>query len=175
MRSSFAEESQFFSNIPYLCIAEANADFPEFNGNGDMKTKITLKFAAIAMAVMTGIASVSVNADAQVQQARKNRYLTIENRTYDFGKFPMSDGAKYCTFTYRNDTDTAIVIYNIKTSCKCTQAEWSKAPVKPGESGEIKVRYANEARPHTFCKDLQVYTSASAKPTMLLIKGTVTE
>lgn len=94
---------------------------------------------------------------------------------HDFGEITHEDGVQECSFKYKNQTDTTILIYDVKVFCNCTKVEWPRKPIKPGEEGEIKVKYDNEGTPHHFDKGVSVYTSTGKRPILLRIKGTVTE
>lgn len=133
-------------------------------------TKSTLFLAAAIVAL--GMAS---NSMAQDKGKKKYKILTFETMVHDFGSFPSSDGPKHCSFTYKNETDTTILIYDVKPSCECTSVEWSKKPIRPGGEGVIKVTYANDAGAHYFNKGISVYTSTWVRPFRLNITGTVTE
>ena len=115
------------------------------------------------------------NSLAQDKGKKQYKILSFETTVHDFGTFPSSDGPKHCSFTYKNETDTTILIYDVKPSCECTSVEWSKKPIKPGGKGVIKVTYANDAGTHFFNKGISVYTSTWIRPFRLNITGTVTE
>lgn len=117
-----------------------------------------------------------ISAQTQERKAsRKIRLLTFDQKVHNFGDITNEDGPQTCIFKYSNQTDTTILIYDIKTTCECTKVEWSRKPIRQGESGEIKVTYANEGAPHHFDKGVQVYTSTWARPILLRIQGTVKE
>lgn len=99
--------------------------------------------------------------------------LEFDSYIHDFGDFLLSDGVKKCEFVFRNTGDKPVVIHNIISSCGCTEPEWTKAPVKPGESGKVKVTFLNDQGPYPFEKVLTVYNSATSRPVLLRIRGVV--
>lgn len=120
--------------------------------------------------------SQEITAQAQKRTgSQKAKLLTFDSTVHNFGDITNEDGPQTCVFKYSNQTDTTILIYDIKTTCECTKAEWSRKPIRQGESGEIKVTYANEGAPHHFDKGVEVYTSTWARPILLRIQGTVKE
>lgn len=129
--------------------------------------------ASVVSIIMT--IGVSGNCLAQNQGEKKSRLLTFERTVHDFGEITHEDGVQECSFKYKNQTDTTILIYDVKVFCNCTKVEWPRKPIKPGEEGEIKVKYDNEGTPHHFDKGVSVYTSTGKRPILLRIKGTVTE
>ena len=106
-------------------------------------------------------------------QAQENTAKGIEfsSRVHNFGKISVAEGAKHCTFEFKNTSDKPVVINNIISSCGCTTPKWPKKPIMPGEGGKIEVTYLNDQGPYPFDKALTVYTSASSKPIILRITG----
>lgn len=106
-------------------------------------------------------------------EASSGAVLTFETEVIDYGTIPQNaDGVRMFKFT---NTGTApLIISNAKGSCGCTVPSWPKQPINPGESGEIKVKYATN-RLGPINKSVTV-TSNSEKPTTVLrIKGNVIE
>ena len=107
--------------------------------------------------------------------APKYKELTFQKTVHDFGTFSEASGPKSCTFAYKNETDIPIFIREVVTSCGCTTTEWTKKPVKPGESGKIKVTFTNDSGAFIMDKTITVYVSSRVSPTILRIKGIVTK
>lgn len=106
---------------------------------------------------------------------QKYKELTFQKTVHDFGTFSEASGPKSCAFTYKNETDIPIFIREVVTSCSCTTTEWTKKPVKPGESGKIKVTFTNDTGAFIMDKTITVYVSSRVSPTILRIKGIVTK
>jgi hypothetical protein len=64
-----------------------------------------------------------------------------------------------------------IVISNVRTSCGCTVAEYSKKPILPGESSTISVTY-NAQKAGVFNKIVSV-TMDEKDEYKLTVKGSV--
>jgi hypothetical protein len=75
-------------------------------------------------------------------------------------------------FTFTNTGDKPVVIKGVRTSCGCTAAKHTEAPILPGKSSSIKVKYDTRRVGH-FNKSITVQTSAEQTPTLLRIQGTV--
>lgn len=119
------------------------------------------------------LATALITAEASHIQAQNNTEAGIEfnSRVHNFGKISVAEGAKHCTFDFKNTSDKPIVINNIISSCGCTTPKWPKKPIMPGEEGKVEVTYLNDQGPYPFDKSLTVYTSASPKPIILRITG----
>ena len=64
-----------------------------------------------------------------------------------------------------------MVIYSVVSSCGCTDVEWTKQPLKPGEKGTIKATYKNDEGGYPFDKNLTVYFSEPKQPVILRLRG----
>jgi len=109
-------------------------------------------------------------AQTQPAQAVAKTYAWDET-THDFGKIKQNDPASV-TFTVKNNGTAPLIITAARSSCGCTVAEYTKEPVKPGESGIVKATY-NSARAGAFNKTVTVTFDGIAQPEVLTIKGEV--
>jgi len=98
--------------------------------------------------------------------------INFETQTIDFGTITKgSDGNRIFKFT--NSGSVALEIQNVTSSCGCTIPKKPKAPIAPGEQGEIQVRYDTN-RMGPFLKTITVSSNAQATPVVALkIRGTV--
>ncbi len=118
-------------------------------------------YISLLFLLCTCITTVSTN-DAKI---------TFSKREYSFGKLPYKKEAEY-SFQFTNPGKTPLVIYDVKTSCGCTVPEWTKKPIKPEKTGEIKIKY-DAAFPGVFHKEISVYYNGKDSPATLTIKGQV--
>lgn len=110
----------------------------------------------------------SLNSNAQVGK------ISFDKTTHDFGKIKEEIKSAVYSFEFTNTGDADLKLLNVRTSCGCTASEYTKAPVKPGEKGEIKVTYHTSHRPGSFRKSITVTVNNPDKPnTVLFIKGFV--
>ncbi|GAB3934096.1 DUF1573 domain-containing protein [Mucilaginibacter myungsuensis] len=90
----------------------------------------------------------------------------FDNEAYDFGK--IISGAKVThEFKFTNEGKTPLVITNAIATCGCTVPEWPKAPVKPGESGVIKLTFDSAAK--VGLQDKQVTITANTVPATTVV------
>lgn len=107
------------------------------------------------------------------QQESKSNVLDkifVETK-HDFGTVKESNVPVTCIFTYTNTTDKPLIINNVKASCGCTTPEYSKEPLLPGETAQIKVSFNTINRIGAFNKSIFVSTNYGEK--VLTIKGVV--
>jgi len=98
--------------------------------------------------------------------------LEFEFDSHDFGYIAEGTLASY-SFRVRNTGSEPVVITNVQPSCGCTTPEWTKAPLKNGEIGFIKVVYNSSGRPGPFNKSVTVTSNAATPTHNLYIKGNV--
>ena len=122
------------------------------------------KFFAIALLVMS-----SMVAMAQAQ-------IKFEKTSHDFGEFSEKNPVVECVFKYKNTGDKPLVINQAVASCGCTVPSYTKKPIAPGESGEIKVVYNGEGKfPGHFKKSITIRSNAETEMVRLYITGDMTE
>ena len=62
------------------------------------------------------------------------------SRLYDFGTIKLED-TLYHTFYFTNTSSLPLEIIDVKANCSCTTLDYSKNPIKNGDSAYIKVRF----------------------------------
>lgn len=110
-------------------------------------------------------------ATAQNKATQIGGVIELNETVHDFGDVLMSDGPVTCTFTAKNISSKPMVIYNVVSSCGCTDVKWTREPIKPGQSGTITATYKNDEGAFPFDKTLTVYFSEIKQPTVLRLKG----
>jgi len=101
--------------------------------------------------------------------------LEWDKTVHDFGDVSVTDGPLTCTFTLTNKGQEPIAIYEVVSSCGCTDVNWTRETLQPGKSGTISATYKNEDGPLPFDKTLTVYISGVRRPVILRLRGVVHE
>ena len=99
----------------------------------------------------------------------------FDKLVHDFGDVSVTDGPLTCTFTVTNNGKEPIVLFEVVSSCGCTDVTWTREPLQPGKSGTISATFKNEDGPFPFDKTLTVYISGQRKPVILRLRGVVHE
>ena len=111
-----------------------------------------------------------------VSLAQKPAEIKFDKLTHNFGTFSEKEPVVSCTFTFTNVGESPLIINQAVASCGCTVPEYTKTPIKPGESGEIKVTYNGTGKfPGHFKKSITVRTNGAVEMTRLYIEGEMTE
>lgn len=126
----------------------------------------TIKFALVIFFLAFGTTF------SQNETKKENTgVLTFETSEIDYGTINLNDNGER-TFTFTNTGEAPIVISQVKTSCGCTVPSYSKTPILPNETSEIKVKYATN-RVGVFKKTITIISNASETNKILYIKGEV--
>jgi hypothetical protein len=97
--------------------------------------------------------------------------ITFEKDVHDYGKIKQgADGN--CEFKFKNTGKEPLIISTAKGSCGCTVPSWPKEPIKPGDSGVIKVSYDTK-RAGPISKSVTITSNAKTATKVLQIKGSV--
>jgi hypothetical protein len=106
-----------------------------------------------------------------VMAQKADEIIKLNSETYNFGK--IKQGVPVTTFfTVTNKSDKPVVLETVTASCGCTTPEWSKEPVAPGGTTQIKVGY-NAAAVAPFTKDITVRLAGIQEPKIIHITGEV--
>ena len=102
---------------------------------------------------------------------KPDELIKLNAETYNFGKIKV--GIPVTTFfTVKNISDKPVVLETVVPSCGCTTPEWSKEPIAPGATSQIKVGY-NAASPLAFTKDVTIRLAGVQEAKVIHISGEV--
>ena len=135
-----------------------------------MKT-LKLSLAALAFGLMS-FNSVSIVKNATVKMANASS-IVWKAETIDLGEIPQGT-PKPIEFSFKNTGTKSVLITNVKAACGCTATNYTKTPIKPGETATITATY-NAATAGPFSKTVTVSLNENEVPKILTIKGKVVE
>lgn len=101
----------------------------------------------------------------------KTAKIEFKSETVDYGEIDKgSDGVRVFEFT--NTGEAPLIISKVSSSCGCTIPKKPEAPILPGATGEIQVKYdTNRVGP--IRKAITVISNADTPTKVLKIKGEV--
>ena len=67
--------------------------------------------------------------------------FAAENNTIDYGTVVRGKDSGLRTFEFKNTGDAPLVVSNVRSTCGCTVPSKPEAPIMPGETGKIDVKY----------------------------------
>lgn len=118
-------------------------------------------------------ASLSQVAVEEVNTDGNTPRFSFAQNEYDFGTVNEGDIVNH-TFQFTNTGDAPLVISNATASCGCTVPSWPKAPIAPGETGKIEVKFDSSGKPNQQTKNITITANTNPAVTTLKIKGMVT-
>lgn len=97
--------------------------------------------------------------------------IEFKTETVDYGEINKgADGVRVFEFT--NTGDAPLIISKVSSSCGCTIPKKPEAPILPGKTGEISVKYdTNRVGP--IRKAITVISNADTPTKVLKIKGEI--
>jgi hypothetical protein len=124
-----------------------------------------MKKLILICAVILGFA---FNASAQDDQKAEFKF---NEEKHDFGKIPQ--GVPVTTvFEFTNVGQEPLILTEVRPTCGCTIADYTKTPVLKGAKGTIKITY-NAAVVSAFNKTIVVTSNAKTPTKYLNIVGEV--
>lgn len=113
--------------------------------------------------VNTSIANVNTNDSTSVQ---------LIDSIFNFGKISDGEMVEY-SYRFRNTGAKPLIIANAIASCGCTVPEKPEEPVKPGETGFLKVVFNSKGRVGQVHKEITVTSNAKPSFPALQLVGEV--
>tara|TARA_R110002049_G_scaffold30211_3_gene102750 strand:- start:14822 stop:15283 length:462 start_codon:yes stop_codon:yes gene_type:complete len=109
--------------------------------------------------------------DAEIKKGVAS--ISLDKKEYDFGTVNEGDIVE-TVFKVTNSGKTDLVITNATGSCGCTVPVWPKAPIKPGETGEVAVKFNTSGKPNRQMKTVTLSTNTESGREVLTLRGSVT-
>jgi Protein of unknown function (DUF1573) len=97
--------------------------------------------------------------------------IVFENEVLDYGTIEFGSNGER-EFKFKNTGKEPLIIQSASGSCGCTVPTPPKEPIKPGETGVIKVSYDTK-RQGNFDKTVTVVSNAKTGTKVIRIKGVV--
>lgn len=108
-----------------------------------------------------------------MMSAQDKAVISCDETTFDFGTIKEAAGSVSHTFKIKNAGVAPLVLTRVVASCGCTTPEWTKEPIAPGKTGDIKITYDPKDRPGPFTKPVSVYSNGKTGSFILTIRGEV--
>lgn len=100
--------------------------------------------------------------------------ISFDKDLHDFGTIREGEKVTY-SFRFKNTGKGDLIIQTASGSCGCTVPEIPEKPIKPGETGFIKVQFNSEGRVGIQEKQVTVVSNTIPNTTIVKIKAEVGE
>lgn len=98
--------------------------------------------------------------------------ISFDDKTKKFDKTKAGE-ILYFEYTFSNSGNEPLLISEVKVTCGCTKPEFPNEPVKPAESGTIKVSFDTKGKIGYQDRILEVISNAKNSPEKIRFKGVV--
>lgn len=98
--------------------------------------------------------------------------MEFQNVEHDFGTIKSTDDVE-TVFVFTNTGEENLLIAEASGSCGCTVPEYPKAPIAPGQKGEIKVKFSPKGKSGLQGKTVTLKTNTLAGTELLTIKANI--
>lgn len=100
--------------------------------------------------------------DKQVKEMPKTSF-EFEETKHDFGTMTDGDTAVHI-YKFKNTGSSPLLVSNVQTSCGCTVPSFSKEPIAPGATGEIKLVFNSAGKVGDVSKNALVVCNSDFSP-----------
>jgi Protein of unknown function (DUF1573) len=141
-----------------------------------------MKKMLIGMAVLCTLFSCDIRNNGRkghVPASEKSNHFSdstivqMIDSVYNFGTVTDGENVVY-SYRFRNAGTKPLIISSATASCGCTVPEKPEEPVKPGETGFLKVVFNSKGRVGQVHKEVTVISNAYPKFPVLQLIGEVT-
>ncbi len=111
-------------------------------------------------------------AQQELNQQTKFPVMTFNTEEIDFGNH--NEGEILDTvFHFKNTGNATLIISKVRSSCGCTVPQWPKNPIKPGDSGIIKVVFNTNHKRGRQVKTITIHSNEKSLTHTIRIKAQI--
>ncbi|MFK7051000.1 MULTISPECIES: DUF1573 domain-containing protein [Flavobacterium] len=116
----------------------------------------------------------SMQEESMKKKLKPGEYPKIEfdSAQHDFGTIKQGDKVEHI-FKFTNTGKNDLYVIEVRPSCGCTAPEWTKTPVKKGESGEIKIIFNSKGKSGQQTKSVALLTNTEQGNEILTFKANI--
>jgi hypothetical protein len=96
----------------------------------------------------------------------------FETEEHDFGRIIQGEQVSF-VFKFKNIGKRDLVISSQKATCGCTVADYPKAPVRPGESGQVTISFNSDGRKGMQTKAVTLTANTQPSSKVLTVRAEV--
>ena len=87
---------------------------------------------------------------------------------YEFGDIILGDVIELI-FEFKNSGNAPLILQDVKTTCGCTVPEWPRAPLPPGATAELRVKFNSAGKVGIQNKVITVISNATNQTSRVMI------
>lgn len=101
-------------------------------------------------------------------------FLKLEETTFDFGDIKQGNKVEHI-FKFTNTGNENLLIIKAQPSCGCTVPEWTKEPIKKGDSGQIKIVFDSSGKSGKQSKSIRLTTNTENGKEEITFSANITD
>lgn len=102
--------------------------------------------------------------------------IEFSTKVIELGELSQSDDKQIIRLTYKNIGDVPLVVLEVRTSCSCTDVQFKRDRVLPGERGVINITMDPSKAPvGSFFRVLQVVSTSTEGVERITLKAEIIE
>ena len=105
---------------------------------------------------------------AVFEEPIKGPKIVFSENKYEFGDIIQGDVIEHI-FEFKNSGNSPLILQDVKTTCGCTVPEWPRAPLPPGATAELKVKFNSAGKIGIQNKVITVISNATNQTTRVMI------
>lgn len=109
---------------------------------------------------------------AKPKEIIKVTEMTFDEPEFDFGTIKQGEKVEH-VFEFKNTGKNNLIISKAYSSCGCTIPEYSKEPIKPGESSKLKVIFDSSGKNYKQNKTITILANIEEKIKQLKISAEI--
>lgn len=98
--------------------------------------------------------------------------LALSGNHYDFGDVKKGEVVEHI-YEVTNTGDNPLIISEVKPTCGCTVPEFTKEPIKPGQKGQITLRFDSTNFEGIQQKQTQIFANVETSPILITFTANV--
>ena len=117
------------------------------------------KIFGTVLFLLLALTCLQIKTNAQGKKVDGAQFKFEGGDTYDFGELKRGPAAPH-KFIFTNTGNQPLIIMDVTPSCGCTNVDWIKSPVLPGQKGWVQLSLKTEEQHGVFNKEVYIRSTA---------------
>lgn len=113
-----------------------------------------------------------IGEDGKMVETYRPVLAFLPSSSYDFGTVEEGAVVEH-EFEIINTGKMPLIINDVRGTCHCTAADWTKTPILPNEKGMIKLIFKTIGKSGIVASSVNIYSNSFYKEEQAFVRGTV--
>lgn len=115
-----------------------------------------------------------IGEDGKMVETYRPVLAFLPSSSYDFGTVEEGAVVEH-EFEIINTGKMPLIIEDVRGTCHCTAADWTKTPILPNQKGSIKLIFKTIGKTGIVASSVNIYSNSFYKEEQAFVRGTVTK